>query len=132
MTFSTGILPPMTSTFTFGRSVASTSAPRYFSPEPFWIPQPITCITVIPLTPRWLSSFCSSANFVKLVMISILDKPVAIMCPPLFNIHHVFHIFFRSKSRKILEFLYHMRLIVISTLLRHIIECLILVKCHLL
>ncbi len=78
MTFSTGILPPMTSTLTFGRSVASTSAPRYFSPEPFWIPQPITCVTVIPVTPSSLRALRSLSYRESFTRMETLYMPVGL------------------------------------------------------
>ena len=42
----------MTSTLILGSRVVSTGTPRYFSGVPFWMPQPMTCVTVMPVTPR--------------------------------------------------------------------------------
>ena len=51
LSLSTGIPLTTTSSLIFGRRVMSISTPRYISPAPFWMPQPLTWVTVMPVTP---------------------------------------------------------------------------------
>src|SRR5687768_11776212 len=51
-----------TSTFTLGRKSTTYSAPRYSSVCPFWRPNPLTSVTVRPVTPQSASASRTSSS----------------------------------------------------------------------
>ena len=68
-----------TSTFTFGRKSTTYSAPRYSSVWPFWRPNPLTSVTVSPVTPTSASASrtSSSLNGFTMAVICFMAAPVA-------------------------------------------------------
>ena len=45
---------------------------RYISPAPFWMPQPITCVMVIPVTPRSFNAVFSASKRDSFAMMTTL------------------------------------------------------------
>ena len=67
----------MTSTLILGSRVVSTGTPRYFSGVPFWMPQPMTCVTVMPVTPRSFRAVFNWSNLASFEMMDTLCIPVS-------------------------------------------------------
>ena len=67
----------MTSTLILGSRVESTGTPRYFSLVPFWMPQPITWVTVMPVTPKSFRAVFSWSNLDSFAMMETLCIPVS-------------------------------------------------------